>query len=49
MKIGQQGFNEWANSNKTEAMKIAASFVPKQVGLDTDTIKTIADWLGGKE
>jgi hypothetical protein len=41
-KMGQTGFNKWADDNKNEAMKIAASFVPKQVGLDDDTIVSLA-------
>ena len=42
IKLGQDGFNRWADGHKTEAMKIVAGWVPRQVGLDTDTVASLA-------
>jgi len=49
LALRQEGFNKLAKQHPVDALKIAASFVPKQVGFDDDTIKTLAGWLGGKE
>ena len=31
IKLGQEGFNRWADSHKNDAMKIVAGFVPREL------------------
>jgi hypothetical protein len=48
LSIGEAGYKEWANDNKTEAMKIAAKFVPQEVtGKDGGPIETVSTVIIG--
>ena len=48
VKMGQKGFEEWANQNKTEMMRIGSRFVPQEVANVGDKPLIVVQWPGSQ-